>query len=156
FSVERQLPWNLTVKAEYVSKLMHNIWTDLLVDINQFDLKYLSLGSLLAQDVYSPAAKAAGIPIPYPGFVGNVAQALRPYPQYDRIPQGNAMASNASHNALELTVQKRTSNGLNFSLGYTLSKRFQNDGRTGLGSAATFLQHNDQRGCCAKHLHEFT
>ena len=40
---------------------------------------------VLQANINSPIARAANIPIPYPGFNGNVAQALRKYPQYQTI-----------------------------------------------------------------------
>ena len=47
----------------------------------------LSLGGCTFSGLTStpPAAIAAGIQLPYPGFVGDVAQALRPWPQYTNL-----------------------------------------------------------------------
>jgi hypothetical protein len=146
FGLERQFPWNVVVRADYVGKLTHNIWTDTLIDFNQIDLKYQSLGNLLLADINSPQAREAGIPLPYAGFRGSVAQALRPYPQYLSIPQYNAMAADVLYHALELTVQKRLSHGLNFLLAYTISKNIHNDERAGRADAVpSTLQQTTQR-----------
>jgi hypothetical protein len=107
FSLERRFPFDLMVKAEDVGKLIHGMYTDALVGLNQLDLKYLSLGSLLNANINSPPAQAAVIPIPYPGFNGTVQQALRPYPQSGNIPQLNAMVSSTLYHSLQLNVQKR-------------------------------------------------
>jgi hypothetical protein len=40
---------------------------------------------VLQADINSQEAKDAGIGLPYAGFTGNVAQALRPFPQYQTI-----------------------------------------------------------------------
>ena len=45
------------------------------------DPSVLALGTpVLQSNINSPLAQAAGITSPYPGFNGNVAQALRKYP----------------------------------------------------------------------------
>ena len=49
---------------------------------NQVPSASLALGPLLQQNVNSDPARAAGIVVPYAGFTGTVAQALRPFPQY--------------------------------------------------------------------------
>ena len=50
------------------------------------DPKILALGTRVLQaDINSQVAKDAGIALPYTGFTGNVAQALRLFPQYQTI-----------------------------------------------------------------------
>src|ERR1700722_19055271 len=93
-SVERTFPGQLSVRADYVGKLQHNLPSSGTVDLNQLDPKYLSLGNLLVTNVDSPQAQAAGIGIPYPGFTGTVAQALLPYPQYLTVNQLDAKDGN--------------------------------------------------------------
>jgi hypothetical protein len=117
------------------------------VGLNQLDPKYLSLGNLLNADISSAAAQAAGIPLPYPGFRGSVAQALRPYPQFTNIPQANAMASSGLYHSLQLNLQKRFSQGLHFLVAYTISKNIVSDGRSGYGTGtgAGDSQHTDLR-----------
>src|SRR5207237_9961475 len=68
--------------------------------------KYLSLGSLLTQNINSTQARAAGIPIPYPGFNGTVARALTPYPQYTSVTDLEAQIANQSYNSLQINVQR--------------------------------------------------
>ena len=65
-----------------MGKYAHGLISGAAEPINQLDYgKYGSLGDLLGADVYSPQAQAAGIPVPYTGFQGTVAQALRRFPQ---------------------------------------------------------------------------
>ena len=90
--------------------------------INQIDPKYLSLGNLLLANINSPQAQAAGIPVPYPGFKGSVAQALRPFPQYTNIDQINNTGGYTEYNAGHFGLQKRFGGGLTFLFDYTVSK----------------------------------
>jgi hypothetical protein len=76
----------------------------------------------LTQSVYSPAAVAAGIPVPFPGFQGSVAQALRPFPQYQGINGISSPIGNSTYHAGQIKLQKRYSNGVTFLVGYTLEK----------------------------------
>ena len=93
-----------------------------LISINQVDPKYLSLGTLLTQSVTSAAAQAAGIQIPYAGFTGSVAQALRPYPQYLNIVNNSNPNGNSTYNALQVKLTKRLSHGLTVQGAYTWAK----------------------------------
>ena len=147
FSVERELPWNLNVRAAYVGNLQHNLWTDHRVGINQMPLSALSLGNLLNADIYSQEAQDAGIPVPFEGFVGSVSQALRPFPQYGNINQINAMVGDSLYHAFQLQAQKRFSEGLHFLLAYTFSKTISTDDINGGGGGpgSTYAPHSDLR-----------
>jgi hypothetical protein len=81
----------------------------------------------LSADINSPTAIAAGITPPYPGFSGDVAQALRPFPQYQNIQWRNVPTGNSIYHALEVVLEQRFAHGLQFRVGYTYS-RLKNDG----------------------------
>src|SRR5581483_8951470 len=98
-------------RASYIGNLTHGMSVNGL-NINQMPLQYLSLGSLLLQSATSVAAQAAGIALPYPGFKGSVAQALRPYPQFGNVTQDLRPTGFNEYNAGEFTVQKHTGYGL--------------------------------------------
>lgn len=119
--IQRELPSNMMLDAAYVGSHTTGYWAGL-ENIDQVDPKYLSLGNLLYEDVNSPDAVAAGIKVPYPGFQGSVAQALRPYPQYTTINDFYQPTGYSDYNALQVRLEKRYSNGLALMLGYTLSK----------------------------------
>jgi hypothetical protein len=72
--------------------------------------------------VTSTAAVAAGIAVPYSGFTGSVAQALRPYPQYQGISDASDPNGNSTYEALQVSAQKRMSHGFTFTLAYSFSK----------------------------------
>ena len=86
---------------------------------NKRTLEIIVVGSGLAG---SSAAAAAGFGLPYPGFTGTVAQALRPFPQYTSINDAFQPLGSSTYHALQTKVQKRFSDGLSFLVSYTLSK----------------------------------
>lgn len=90
-------------------------------NLNALPLKYLSLGSLLTQSINSTEARAAGIPIPYPGFNGTVARALTPYPQYTSVTNLEAQIANQSYNSLQINVQRHFGS-LTFLINATIAK----------------------------------
>jgi hypothetical protein len=65
---------------------------------------------------------AAGIRVPYPGFTGTVAQALRPFPQYQLLTSYFAKPGKSVYNALQVDFRQRFHRGLSFDLNYTWSK----------------------------------
>src|SRR4029079_18854232 len=86
---QRQSSSNMMLGVSYIgnpgTRLPHNAQT-LGVDANMNNPRVLALGATVLQsNINSAAAQAAGIKVPYPGFTGNVAQALRKYPQYQSI-----------------------------------------------------------------------
>jgi Carboxypeptidase regulatory-like domain len=83
--------------------------------------------ALLTSSASSPAAVAAGITLPYPGFVGDVAQALRPWPQYQNIDYWASPTGASIYNALEVRFQRHFSRGLQMQASYTYSKFMSDD-----------------------------
>ncbi|MGD0579323.1 MAG: hypothetical protein ABSC08_10385, partial [Bryobacteraceae bacterium] len=123
--VQRELPGAIVLSAAYVGN--HGVRVPSgLQNLDQVDPKYLSLGSVLLDDINSPQAQAAGILPPYPGFTGDVAQALRPYPQYQSIINNFDESGATVYNAFQLTAQKRLSQGLTFLVSYTASREMSN------------------------------
>jgi hypothetical protein len=122
FSVQREISTNLVVEASYIGTRGTRQTAVQLVNLNQVDPRYLSLGPLLTQNITSEAARNAGIGLPYEGFRGTVAQALRPYPQYLNVTSTAAKAGNSKYNGATLSVRKRTSAGFTIDGHYTYSK----------------------------------
>ena len=79
---------------------------------NQVASKYLSLGPVLQQSITSDAARTAGIFAPYPAFTGTVAQALRPFPQYQGIGEFYEKDGHTTYQSLQVKAEKRYSSGL--------------------------------------------
>jgi len=141
--VQRQVMKDLMVSVAYVgSKGTHLPALNIIP--NQANPTYLSLGgeltmpaSCLAADT-CPNAVAAGVTLPYPGFTGNINQALRPYPQYGNFNQEDNSFSpdrtgNSTYNAMQLQVTKRVSQGLTFLVSYTVSKNITDADSAGPG-----------------------
>ncbi len=116
--VQQRLWGDIVVDASYVGTQSHHMYNGQL-DPNQLQPQYLSLSSVLDSAVGSAQASAAGIQAPYPGFIGTVAQALRPFPQYQTITYLNDPVGNQNYNALQIRVQKTLSQGLSVLGTYT-------------------------------------
>jgi hypothetical protein len=83
----------------------------------------LALGAaVLGADINSPLAAAAGIKSPYVGFTGDVAQALRPWPQFTNLNALSVPYGYSSYNAFTAQVDKRYTGGLFGRIAYTNSK----------------------------------
>ena len=128
---DRQISANTAIDIAYVgnhgTRLINSPDT-LGPGANMNNPSILALGStLLLSDVNSPAAQAAGIKVPYAGFTGDVAQSLRPYPQFQEIVWRNAADGQSHYNALQVTFDHRLSQGFQMRVGYTWSKLI-NDG----------------------------
>jgi hypothetical protein len=130
--IQHQFPGGIVLDASYVGTNAHHLLEGTL-DYNQLNPKYLSLGATLD----SPATT-----LPYPGFTGTVAQALRPYPQYQGITLSSDPVGNNTYNSLQIKAQKRFSQGLSFLMSYVLSKNLTDaDGEGGsifLGGAQNY------------------
>jgi hypothetical protein len=108
---------------------------------------FLVLGNDLTQDSSClamgpagpcPTAVANGIALPYPTFTGSVAQALRPFPQYgDFNQEDNSFTpdrtGNSTYHAMQLQVNKRFAQGLNFLVSYSVSKNLTDADSSGPG-----------------------
>src|SRR5579875_2395286 len=131
FTVERELPWQTALEITYTGNQGHRLGANM-ENLNQVNPKWLSLGSELDSDVKClgdgtcPNASAAGIKIPYTGFTGTIAQALRAFPQYSVINSPTQQTGNSSYNALQMRAQKNFSNNVSFLVAYTWSKTLSN------------------------------
>jgi len=143
--MQRQIPGGIVIDASYVGTSMHHILVGN-YNVNQLNPRYLSLGSLLESPVNSPQAQAAGIAVPYPGFTGTVAQALRPFPQYQQIILVQDPVGNNTYNSLQIKAQKTYSQGISFLVSYTLSKDLtDSDGNGGGGFIGGAQNYYNQR-----------
>jgi outer membrane receptor protein involved in Fe transport len=123
--IQKQLRSGVVIDASYVGTQTHHMLEGTL-DYNQLNPKYLALGSLLDDNIGSPAAQAAGIAVPYAGFTGTVAQALRPFPQYQNITLSSDPVGDATYNSLQVRAQQRLRHGISYLVSYTVSKDLTN------------------------------
>jgi len=153
-SWERQLTPNLLVDISYVG----NHATRLVTNMsgagwplqNQNNPSVLALGAkVLGADINSPEAQAAGIKKPYPTFVGNVAQALRPFPQYQGISWRNLQDGSSHYHSLQAKLDKRFTNGLQFRVAYVWSRLIVT-GVADSGNANDVLGGGPQNPICTR------
>jgi hypothetical protein len=125
---ERQLSANTMLDISYVANHATRLITNRssagfpMHNNNHPDVLDLGVDLLRKTDFNDPAVVAAGITKPYATFTGNVAQALRPFPQYGLISWRDLRQGNSNFNSLQAKLEKRFSNGLQFRLAYIWSK----------------------------------
>ncbi len=118
-SLQRQLPWDQFLTVAYIGSRSVHLESGL-NQPNQLNPAFLRYGKLLSQLVTSPAAVAAGIQIPYSGFVhdfgsnATVLQALVPYPQFASVSNPFDQSGSSLYNSLEVQGEKRFRNGLSY------------------------------------------
>jgi hypothetical protein len=141
-----QLTWNLSIQRQLSNSMVLDVGYNALigthlqaglVNINQVPFSALSQygNTILNSAVDSPAAVAAGIRQPWPGFADfyrnvrkttpTVAQALRPYPQYTTINTWDGNGDHSGHSnyhALVVKFDKRFARGMTFTSSYVFSK----------------------------------
>lgn len=131
FGVQRELPWNMLLTVSYVGTHGVHLPSSLALP-NQPKPSVLKYGSLLGESVTSPDAVAAGIQVPYPGFVqqfggaATVEQALTPFPQFGGYFPVYEMDGKSMYNALQVQAEKRFTNGLSYLADFTLSRNMAN------------------------------
>jgi hypothetical protein len=129
-NVQRELPYNMRVQAAWVGNRVIHLPSQN-NEINQMNPSFLSLGSALS-DPFTSTAPVDGVNSPYTNFVSDfggsatVAQALTPYPQYAKIFNNFEGFGTTYYQSLQVEAEKRFTNGLNFLVGYTLSRLMDN------------------------------
>ncbi|MBK9169938.1 MAG: TonB-dependent receptor [Bryobacterales bacterium] len=121
FSIQQRVRTAL-FEAGWVSTQGRHIPNNPLNQLNQVDPRYLGLGDLLRQNINSSAVAGAGFSAPFPGFQGTLAQALRPFPQFQGITGVDGPTGNSNYHALLLKFEQRFSSGLALLGSYTFSK----------------------------------
>ena len=85
FGFQYQLPASTVLELNYIGNKGTRLDAPGLDDLNQVRSSALVLGDALLDPL---SAHTGLVPSPYTGFNGTVAQALRPFPQYQGINQG--------------------------------------------------------------------
>lgn len=135
FGFQRELPWQMVLDARYAGnytdRLRVFVWDNGTLTYDQ-----------LQQGISNPQLFNQQVPNPYYGVPGIPASSkcgsnptisritlLLPLSQYcDLIGQYNDPLGKQNYNALEVKLNKRTSNGLSLQLSYTYSKTMQATG----------------------------
>jgi hypothetical protein len=132
--VQQQLPAKFMLDVAYVGDHGDHVQAGM-HDPNQGNPADMARGVCLYQDITAqgggtPCAGQPTVGLPYPGFSGTVAQALRPFPQYaDAVLDSVTMSMPFgvyTYEALQVQTQKRISAGLTMLVNYTWSKTLTN------------------------------
>lgn len=134
FNVQHQLTSNLVIEAGYNATAGTHLQSGLL-NLNQdptatFNGLVSQYGltqalNIMRANVTSATAQQAGFRAPYAGFNGTVAQALRPFPQYNTIvtgAQNGDKSGHSSYHAFVLKADRRFAKGATFQWNYLFSK----------------------------------
>jgi len=134
--LQRELPWDLAASVSYVgskgTRLRSNFSPPNALPFEALRLGQAFLQTPLATALGNPNlvafASSVGVQLPasnnavFPGFNGNVAQALRPFPHYGRITEHMESEGQSFYNALKLNLQRRFSRGFQLGASYTFAK----------------------------------
>ncbi|HYO83945.1 MAG TPA: hypothetical protein VES20_21255, partial [Bryobacteraceae bacterium] len=112
------LPAHTVAEVNYIGNKGTNLPVTGFGSLNAVPVSELSRGNILGD----PWTAASGVPQPFPGFTGTVAQALRPFPQFTGIDQPYYNFGNSSYNALQTQVTRHFRSGFSYLLAYTWSK----------------------------------
>lgn len=82
-----------------------------------------------------------GVKRPYPTFTGDLAQALRPWPQYQIINWRFFSFGSSHYNALQVAFDRRMATGLLLKVSYTFSRLINNGAEQGLASGGPPVQN---------------
>ncbi len=134
FGIQRSITPNLTLGVAYsasLGKYLAGPGNGGGSPINAVPLKYLALGPLLtatanSANIDTARAMFPEIGLPFPNFVGTIGQMLRPYPQYGTISAPWFDVGQSNYQGLQTTLNRRYTNGLTFTAGYTFSKQMDN------------------------------
>jgi hypothetical protein len=130
FEVEHQLMPDLILSVGYIGSHGTRLRSGL-AQINDLNPKFFSLGSCLTLTLNNTAGTpCASVTAPFTQFNSlygggaTVAQALRPFPQYQNINSDCCLENlgQSTYNALLVKVERRFRNGLNLLASYTFSK----------------------------------
>jgi hypothetical protein len=156
FDVQRELPWKMAGQIGYIGHIGRNLRSNF-QRLNALDLNELQLGwDVLRRDINAVTAadiayaQSVGVTLPangnavYPGFTGNVAQALRPFPQYGRINNQLESQGTDDYHAMQLRLSRQFANGFQFGASYTWSKHLTDasDTLAGTSTARDFVTQN--------------
>ncbi len=152
FGIQRELPGQMFLSAAYTGNRANRLPSQL-NPINQLAPQFLSQYRSLLGQPYATTGVALGIPLPFPTFntvepTATVLQALRPYPQFTGSDGGifNNFDDTGSslYHALQVSLEKRYTNGLSFLVSYNLSRMMSNTS-SGFTSFANLALNKDNQ-----------
>ncbi|MGH9852979.1 MAG: hypothetical protein ACREBD_24340, partial [Blastocatellia bacterium] len=132
--VQYQLPASFVVEVGYIGNKGTRLEANGLDNLNQLPVSALALGDNLIQLL---SARPNLAPLPYPGFTGTVAQALRPFPQFGNIEQVFANFGVSHYDSLQVQVTRHLTKGLSVLGAYTWSKAIFTGSQSAIDAAGS-------------------
>ncbi len=127
FDVQRELPKEIVVTVGYVGNNGLHLYVPF--NYNQLPDSDLSLGTALTATVPNPFYGVITNPTsPLSAKTVQYGQLLRPYPQFQNVTSFLLGAGASNYNALQLSVERRFSQGFALLFAYTHSKMLDNVG----------------------------
>ena len=114
-----QLPASFVLEASYIGNKGTRLEANGLDALDQLPVSALAFGDRLIQPL---SANPGLAPLPYAGFTGTLAQALRRFPQYNGVSQIYANFGTSHYDSLQLQLTRHFTNGLAILAAYTWSK----------------------------------
>ncbi|WP_160115034.1 outer membrane beta-barrel protein [Bryocella elongata] len=137
FGVQREVIHHTTLSLDYGGSTGHFLGTSIgrTIYTNQLNSATYVLGGLLSQPA-NPANIAAAkailpaFSIPFPNFStsASMAQALRPFPQYNGFSDIWGDIGSSNYSSLQLALKQSDIRGFTYGLSYTFAKTFDDTG----------------------------
>ncbi|MBL8178597.1 MAG: TonB-dependent receptor [Bryobacterales bacterium] len=130
-NIQREVAKNLVVDLGYIGNKSTGLWNGVLARLNQLRPSALTqYGRALSNPVRNQAEAAAnGIAYPFAGYAGNVAGALRDFPQIIGVGTVNnfgAPLGFANYHSLQITVNRQFGKSMSIYGNYVWSKNLSN------------------------------
>jgi len=145
--LQRELPFKLVGSIGYIGHTDDRLRSNF-GRLNALPLNYLKLGYPILNKPFSQLtdperayAASVGVPLAananavFTNFNGSVAQSLKPFPQYNNIDNYLESQGQSRYNALQLKLDRRFSQGVQFGLAYTTSRLITNSSEDILGGS---------------------
>jgi hypothetical protein len=152
FGFQYQLPKATVLELNYVGNKGTRLLAYGLDSMNQLPNSTLARGDVLGR----PWTAASGVPQPFPGFVGTVIQAMRPFPQFTGVSQAFPTLGTSSYHSMQLQVTRHFRNGFSMLGAYTWSKTIGlTDSSIDSDSVADVFNRSLEKGITGFHFPHF-
>lgn len=149
--VQRQLKWSMVINVGYAGSAAVALPSS--VNYNQLPVEYLGMGAALAQPVANPFMGIITDPTsPLSQATIQRGQLLRPHPQFLNMSASQAPVGHSTYHALQMTVERRFSQGMAVLLAYTHSKEIDNTSELGGFLGTTPGYNNNYCFSCDRSL----
>lgn len=141
--VQRQLPFQFVLTAGYIGHNGVHLMSP--QNYNQLADSYLSMGSALLATVANPFyGVITDSTSPLSRATVQRGQLLRPFPQFQNVTALQSGVGSSTYHALQVSLEKRFSDGLSLLFAYTHSKMMDNVGDIGawVGAQQGFQNNN--------------